>query len=88
MGMGLVPSYKSLIGMNRLFKNKHPAVSQGNISSRLQAQRKRRPQSSQLSASSFQLSLCEHLQKPCNAGSRRKALFFNSRSNASEYKEG
>jgi hypothetical protein len=40
----------------RVFKNKHQAVSQGNISSKLKAQRKRpHPLTFQLSASSFQL---------------------------------
>jgi hypothetical protein len=49
-------------GYNRLLKNKHHAVSQG-------ARRfgKRSPPAAD-----------EHLQKPCNAGSRREALFFNN----------
>jgi hypothetical protein len=47
---------------NRLFKNKHQAVSQG---------------ARRFGKRSIVI-LCEHLQKPCNAGSRREALFFNS----------
>ena len=46
----------------RLLKNKHQAVSQG---ARRFGKR-----------SIFRI--CEHLQKPCNAGSRLEAKFFNS----------
>jgi hypothetical protein len=49
-------------GYNRLLKNKHQAVSQG-------TRRFGKP-------SIF--TICEHLQKPCNAGPRLEALFFNN----------
>jgi hypothetical protein len=39
---------------------------------------KEKTPSAQLPASSFQLPLCEHLQKPHNAGSRPQAQFFNT----------
>jgi len=71
-----------------VFKNKHQVVSQGNISLKLEARSsKEKTPSAQLSASSFQLSLCEHLQKPHNAGSRSEARFFNTLvSAAGEYR--
>jgi hypothetical protein len=62
------------VPLPRLFKDKHQAVGQGNISSKLKApSSKEKTPSAQLSASR-----CEHLQKPYNAGSRREALFSNS----------
>ena len=52
----------TLFELSRLLKNKHQAVSQG---ARRFGKR-----------SIFRI--CEHLQKPCNAGSRLEAKFFNS----------
>jgi hypothetical protein len=52
----------TLFELSRLLKNKHQAVSQG---ARRFGKR-----------SIFRI--CEHLQKPCNAGSRPEVKFFNS----------
>jgi hypothetical protein len=53
----------TLFELSRLLKNKHQAVSQG---ARRFGKR-----------SIFRI--CEHLQKPCNVGSRPEVKFFNSR---------
>jgi hypothetical protein len=59
-----------------VLKNKHQAVSQGIMSSKLKARSsKEKILYAHLSPSSFELS---HLQKPHNAGSRPPAQFFNT----------
>jgi hypothetical protein len=52
----------TLVLINRVLQNKHQAVSQG----------VRRFGKRSI------LLICEHLQKPHNAGSRREARFFNT----------
>jgi hypothetical protein len=65
-----------------VFKNKHPAISQGRYmlearGLRLKKINHRQP-GFQLRASRFQPIACEHIQKPHNAGSRPWAQFFNT----------
>jgi hypothetical protein len=64
-----------------MLKNKHQAVSQGENQLKAPGSKLigKNPIRFQLSVSSFQLPLCEHLQEPRNDRSRTEAPFLNTR---------